>query len=126
MATIGTFSVSYIAKGVVQATWTGLGTATGACRALDAFEYPDKTVVLAGTIGSGTTVVIEGSSTATNPLSTGGKYYTLTDQSDNALSLSTGKAEVIAQNPKYIRPKVTAKNANGAVSVTIIAQSVKR
>lgn len=126
MAVIGTFSVSYIAKGVVKATWTGLGTATGAGRALDGFEYPDKTVTLAGTIGSGTTVLIEGSSTATNALVTGGKYYTLTDQSDNALSLSTGKTEVIAQNPIYIRPRVTAKNANGNVSVTIIAQSVRR
>ena len=129
MATLGTFSVQYLAKGVVMAQWTGLVNALGVGRAFDGFEYPDKTVVLAGTIGSGTTVLIEGSSTATNPLVTGGatvKYYTLTDQSDNALSLSTGKAEVIAQNTKYIRPRVSAMNANTNVSVTIIAQSARR
>jgi hypothetical protein len=125
MATIGTFSAETLAKGVIQAKWTGL-TTTGAGRALDAFAYPDKTVVLAGTIGSGTTVLIQGSSTATNPLSTGGFWYTLTDQSDNALSLSTGKIETIAQNPRYIRPRITAKNANTNVSVIITAQSVKR
>ena len=124
MATIGTFSAETLAKGVIQAKWTGL-TTTGAGRALDAHAYPDKTVILAGTIGSGTTVVLQGS-TATNPLVTGGSWYTLTDQSDNALSLSTGKVETIAQNPRMIRPRVTAKNANTNVSVTIIAQSTRR
>ena len=126
MALIGTFKAETLAKGVIRAEWTGI-TATGPGRCLDAFAYPDKTVVLSGTIGSGTTVVIQGSNTATSVLTTGAAgFYTLTDQSDNALSLSTGKAETIAQNPQYIRPLVTAKNANTNVKVTIMAQSVRR
>jgi hypothetical protein len=125
MATIGSFSIETLGKGVIMASWADL-TTTGAGRALDAVAYPDKTVVLSGTIGSGTTLVIQGSNTATNVLSTGGAWYTLTDQSDNALSLTTGKVETIAQNPRYIRPRITAKNANTNVRVTIVAQSVKR
>jgi hypothetical protein len=116
----------WINKGLHIMTWSGI-TTTGPASALDASHLPDKTVVLSGTIGSGTTVVIEGSNTASGPLATGAsRYYTLNDPQGNALSLSTGKVEAILENPKFIRPKTTAKNANTNVTVTIISQSHQR
>jgi hypothetical protein len=126
MAIVGTSSGQWVARGVFRQQWTGMTSTAGAGQAMVAPQLPDKTVELSGVIGSGTTVLIEGSNTATNPLSTGGKWYTLNDPQGNALSLATGKIETILENPRMIRPRMTQKNANTSVTVSITAQSMKR
>ena len=81
-------------------TWEAMGNAdTGT--AAQTVGLADKTVTITGTHG-GSTIVIEGSNDGTN-------YFTLNDQSDNALSFAStaGTISLIAENPLYIRPKTT-------------------
>lgn len=98
-------------------TWTALANGDSGS-AVVAPMFPDRTIQVFGTFGTGGTVVIEGSLDGTN-------YATLTDQSDNALSFTAAKIEAIAPVTLYIRPRVTAGDGTTALTVILLAKGEK-
>ena len=116
-----TGEVTWIARGVVRATWTGFN-ATGVGTPLDAPTLPDKTVQVFGTfVSGGGTIIIEGENTAT-----GANWVTLNDPQGDALSFTTGTVAAILENPARIRPRMSAQASTTDLSVVIIAQSMQR
>lgn len=117
-----------IARGVIRSTWTfPAASTTGSIgTVLCAPTYPDKTVNIRGTWATGVTIQIQGSNTAT--YSTGTSTWAILSTACGAdLSLSTGRSRTILQNPKWIRPRLSARTGTlGAVTVEIISQSTKR
>ena len=103
-------------KGVYEATWTGFVSA-GNGTAADMANLPDKTVHVVGAFASGNNEIkIEGS----NDTTATGTYDTLNDPSQNALSFSTGKIEVILENTRWVRPvAVSLVGATGAPGMTV-------
>lgn len=97
-----------ISKDVVLITWTGLAGTADVGSAEQLARFSDKTVTATGTFGG--TVVIQGSNDGTN-------WFTLTDQNAQSLSYTGAGGGLIAENPRYIRPAVTAGTVT---SVTVI------
>lgn len=122
MATInGAFSP--VSRGVVVATWSFTTPASGDVgSAFDGAGYPDKTVAIEGLASTNTSaVLIEGVNIAT------GTYDTLNNPQDSALTFLDNQVEVILENPRFIRPRITtATTSQGAVTVVITANSGKK
>jgi hypothetical protein len=98
-------------------TWAAL-TQTGSDTG-DPYECPgaaDRSVQVQGTLGTGGTVVIEGSNDGTN-------YVTLTDPQGNALSINAiGRIEAISELTRWIRPRVTAGDVATSLTVILLAR----
>lgn len=75
---------------------------------VEAVEFADRSVQVAGTFG-GSTVVIEGS----NDLSA---YGTLTDPQGNALNITAPMVEMVSEVTRMIRPRV---QGGSGVNVTV-------
>lgn len=79
-------------------------------------HYPDKTLHVIATWGAGGTLAIEGSNDGVN-------YGVLHDPQGNDLSLDNtgGTVQVlaIAENPLYIRPRITGGDGSTDVDVII-------
>lgn len=92
--------------------WTGLlngdtgSPQTGA-------SLPDKSVQVSGTFGTGGSCSLKGSND-------GVTYFTLTDPQGNALVFTAAGMEQIAENPRYMRPEVTAGDGSTSLTVTTI------
>jgi len=123
-------STTPVAKGVIRTAWTfatSLAPTSGSIgNPLSAPNYPDKTVIWRGPWVSGVTIVIQGSNTAT--YSTGiTKWFTLNDPQGNALSKATGAVEAILENPRWLRPRISARTGVlGAPVIEILSQSTRR
>lgn len=78
-------------------------------------SFPDKTVVIRGTFGTGGTLIMEGSNNSTDGLD--GNWIQLADVQGNALSKTASAIEVIQENPLWIRPRVTAGDADTDIAV---------
>ncbi len=95
--------------------WTGLANgATGAPLRLPAF--PDKTVQVYGTFGSGGSITIEGSNDNLGDASP--NFATCHKIDNSALTFSTAGICELIENPNLIRPHVTA--GDGTTSLTVI------
>lgn len=95
-------------------TWTPM-TQTGSDVGAP-IEMPgsaDRTVQVTGTLGTGGTVVIEGSLD-------GSTYHTLTDPQGNPLSINSLKVETIMEIVRFIRPRVTAGDGTTSLTVRIL------
>jgi hypothetical protein len=68
--------------------------------------FPDKTI---GSVGTGSTVTLEGSNDLTN-------WTALNDNTGTAISLTSGAFAVVLENPLYVRAKATTAGA----TVTIV------
>ncbi len=77
-------------------------------------RYPDKTVQVIGTFGSGGDVDIDGSPDNTT-------WGQLTDPQGTVISIQDNLPLVIAESPLWIRPEVTAGDGTTDLDVTIIA-----
>jgi hypothetical protein len=89
--------------------WTGLLNGdTGAV--VEMVDYADKTVTITGTFGVGGTVALQGSNNNSD-------WFSLTDPQANAISKGTAAMEIVIENPRYIRPSVTA--GDGTTSLTV-------
>lgn len=91
-------------------TWTGLlngDTGTPVSKT----DFPDRTVQILGTFGSGGSVNFEGSNDGTN-------WAILTDPQGNAITKTAAAMEVVTETPRYVRPNVTA--GDGTTSLTVI------
>lgn len=95
----------------VAFTWSTLTTtnATGVPASYSA--YGDRTVQISGTWGSGGTAVLEGSLD-------GVTYFTLTDFTGAAISLSADGLRSVSEAVLYVRPAVTA--GDGTTSLTAV------
>lgn len=95
----------------VLVTWTPM-TFSGADvgSPFEHADYGDRTVQFEGTIGAGGSISLQGSNDGTN-------WVVLTDPQGNAITKTAiGSIEVIAENPRYVRPAVTA--GDGTTSLT--------
>lgn len=99
---------------VVAVAWLGLKNGdTGA--PYDCPGLKDKSVHVAGTFGTGGTVVIQGTNMETSP-----SWVTLADPQGNLLSFTTEKIEQILENTLKVRPAVTAGDATTNINVYLV------
>ena len=95
--------------------WTGLlNTDTGAPVTFP--KYPDRSVQIAGTFGTGGTVVIEGSNDGTN-------FATLNAASGGALTTSTAVIRQVLEQTVQMRPNVTAGDATTNITVSMVVKT---
>ena len=105
---------TWIQKGVSQTIWTGLlNTDTGSPQT--GSNLADKSVQVSGTFGAGGSVSIKGSQDNVT-------WFTLTDPQGNALVFTAAGMEQISENPRYMRPEVTAGDGSTSLTVTVIAR----
>lgn len=108
------FQQSWLQKRVSQTLWTGLLNSDTGLPQTGA-SLPDKSVQVSGTFGAGGSVSIRGSND-------GSTYFTLTDPQGNALTFTANGMEQISENPKFMRPEVTAGDGTTSLTVTIISK----
>ncbi len=99
-------------------TWTPL-TFTGLDdgRAFDTLDYADISVQVFGTFGVGGSLRIEGSNEATPTT-----WATLNDPQANALDFTAAKIEQVLEMPRWIRPRITAGDANTSLTCVLWAR----
>lgn len=91
--------------------WSGLLNGdTGA--AVELVDYADKTCTVTGTFGTGGSITLEGSNNGTN-------WFALTDAQTQAVTKTAAGMELIVENPRYIRPSVTAGDGTTNLAVQI-------
>ena len=98
----------------VMHTWT-LTTADHTGEAMETPGTSDRTVTATGTWG-GATFIMEGSND-------NAVFLPLTDNGNTAISMTTNGIEVILQNPRYIRPRLSAVGAGATVVVQVFSRS---
>lgn len=94
-------------------TWTGLTQASSDDG--DPFEmpgWPDRSVQVTGTLGTGGVVTIEGSNEAVPTT-----WAPLNDPQGNALAINSLRIEQILELTRWIRPRITA--GDGATDLTV-------
>ena len=110
-------SASYNPNGqrnAVLYTWTGLLNGDQGS-AVEAADWADRTVQIAGTFGVGGSVTLEGSNDNSN-------WVALTDPQGNAVTKTAAGLEVFEEGPRYIRPNVTAGDGTTSLTVTVWAR----
>ena len=111
-----TYSRQEAGKGVTAYQWVLVNGDDGL--PLEVSSFADKTVQVKGTFGSGGTIVIEGS----NDAASGAIYATLNDPQGNALSITAAKIETILENPRILRPRVTAGDGDTSLTITVLVR----
>ena len=92
-------------------SWSGLLNAdTGA--AVELVDYADKTATMTGTFGVGGSITLQGSNNGTD-------WFALTDAQTSAVTKNSAAMELIVENPRYIRPIVTAGDGTTNLVVQI-------
>lgn len=102
---------------LVMVTWNDItqgDTVTGANIA----SYPDQTVIIDGSFG-GATVFLEGAISTTT--GGGGRWLTLTDAFNNAISATTTTIKNVLQTPVWVRPRLDAGSAS-SITVYLIGK----
>lgn len=92
-------------------TWN-LTTADHTGDAVEVPGGPDKTIQFVASTGGSATATIEGSNDGTN-------YLSLTDPQGNAISPTDDAMELVVENPRYIRPRLSTVGT-GAVWVAAL------
>lgn len=90
---------------------------------LNVTNMADKTVHIFGTFGSGGSVTLQGSNdprVITDP--NNANWQTLTDPQGNAITKTSASLELLLENPRYIRPNVTAGDGTTAITVIVSAK----
>jgi hypothetical protein len=109
-------------SGVILAKWSGFAASGDAGQPFDAVNYVGPlTVQVAGPTGGTSAVVIEGSNEPTNG------YTTLTGPTGNTLSFTAAGLKIIAETPRYIRPRIdTATGSVATWEVDLVARTPLR
>lgn len=91
--------------------WSGLLNGdTGA--AVELVDYADKTFTVTGTFGSGGSITLQGSNNNSD-------WFAMTDAQVTAVTKTAAGMELIVENPRYIRPIVTAGDGTTNLVVQI-------
>lgn len=100
--------------GVVLMTWAGLlnGDDGGP---VELPSFPDVSVQITGTFGTGGSVTLLGSNDGTN-------YVALTDPQGNAITKTAAGLEQVEELVRYIKPSVTAGDGTTSLTVTLLAR----
>ena len=85
---------------------------------IDAHEYGDRTVQIAGTF-DGATVVLQGSNDGTN-------WFSLTDPQGNAISKTTAAMETVMEVPLYTRGTSSGGGASQSVTISLFCRRTRR
>lgn len=102
------------APGVRVWTWA-LTTANADGAPLDLTAFPDKTVHIFGTFGSGT-LTMQGSND-------GSDWQSVRDPQGNAIAKTASYLGAILENPRYLRPNLTG-STGATVTVILVARGV--
>jgi hypothetical protein len=81
--------------------------------------HADKTVTIHGTFGAGGSLTIEGSNDNAN-------WFACTDPQGNAITKTAASMEAISENPRYLRPRVTAGDGTTNLRCMIVARGWRR
>ena len=96
-------------------TWSGLLNGDDGSP-ISGSDFPDRTVHILGTFGSGGSVNLEGSNDGTN-------WLPLTDPQGNAITKTATALEMVTETPRYIRPRVTAGDGTTDITVIVFART---
>lgn len=110
-------------KGSLEILWETLTDTNEVGLGVISSHFGDKTIQLTGTFTT-TTALIEGSNDSTNGVD--GVWETLVDPQGNALSFTAAGIETILENPKWIRPRLSASGGSSDVDITLIASTVRQ
>lgn len=107
-----TVTTTYPESQLSLATWTALANGnTG--DSISCARWSDKTVQVKGTFGAGGSITLQGSND-------GSTWATLHNAQGNAITMTAAAIELIAENPRFIRPNVTAGDGTTALDVLIL------
>lgn len=98
----------------VLVEWTGLLNGDDGTP-FEGVDFADRTVQIGGTFGTGGSITLQGSNN-------GSQWDALTDPQGNAITKTAAGLEVVAENPRYVRPIVTAGDGSTSLSVRIWAR----
>jgi len=107
----------WLSKGVYRVTWTGLLNGDVGDD-VDLGMFPDKSVQVEGTFGTGGTISVEGSNDGTNR-----RILNDSRGEGNPLTLTAADVRVVLENTKQVRPNVTAGDGTTSLSVSITGYS---
>lgn len=108
---------SWLAKGVHQVVWTGLANGDFGDGMNDP-QLPYKTFEVEGVFGVAGSVSLEGSNTGVV-----GTWFQLRDWQGTAIAFTAGRCWTPVDNPRFIRPHVTAGDGTTLVNITAICVS---
>lgn len=95
-------------------TWTLLDSDDSGAP-VELVDYPDKTATITGTFGAAGSITLQGSNDGTN-------WFALTDGQGNNITKTAAGMELIIENPRYIRPLVTAGDGTTSLTVKILCR----
>lgn len=98
--------------------WTSLDSDDSGSPA-EVVDFPDKTVTITGTFGTGGTIKMQGSNDNSN-------WFSLTDPQGVAIEKTAAAMELITENPRYIRPLVTAGDGTTSLTVQVLCLRASR
>lgn len=102
----------------VLVEWTGLANGDDG-QPFEGVDFADRTVQIGiaqgGAFGTGGSITLQGSND-------GSQWDALTDPQGNAITKTAAGLEVIAENPRYVRPIVTAGDGSTLLAVRIWAR----
>jgi hypothetical protein len=101
------------------ATWTGLLNGDTGER-YEGIDFADRTLQVTGTFGAGGSVSLEGSNTGAV-----GTWITLTDFAGDPITCTDACLKVVLENPRYLRPSVTAGDGSTSLTVTILGKRIR-
>jgi hypothetical protein len=104
-------------------TWAALANGDTGQPLENASRYADKTVQIFGTFGASGSVTLQGSNdprAITDP--SNAVWFTLVDPGSNAITKTSAAGEAILENPRFIRPTVTAGDGTTALTVVIASR----
>lgn len=93
--------------------WTPLTTTNADGQAFDTLDFSDFSIQVIGTFGVGGSVKMQGSNEAAPT-----NWADLNDPQANPLAFTAAKIEQVLENPRWIRPLVTA--GDGTTSLTVL------
>ena len=126
MATIA-FDTSddFIKNRSTYITWTDLTSGDDGAP-LQFAGHADKTLQVLG-VFSGGTLVFEGSNDTRVETDSGNAvWFTLNDMQTLPLSKTSAGGDLIVENPRYMRPKVTGGDGSTAITVILACKMVGR
>jgi hypothetical protein len=104
-------------------TWTPLANGDTGQPLENAGRYSDKTVQIFGTFGAGGSVTLEGSNDPRVMTAPGSAvWFALVDPASSAITKTSAAGEAVLENPRFIRPNVTAGDGTTALTVIIAAK----
>lgn len=107
-------TVTYPRKGLIQAVWNLIDGATPKNGVpLDAARWPIKSVQVAGAVGDGGSITMEGSNN-------GDDWEALNDAEGNEATLAAEGILQLLENTAYLRPALTAGDAATDLVITVV------